>query len=77
MIAVAACKFKWSKDGQTYDYLIPPDLILKAGDKVIVETRRGEATVEVVEIKDESDKATAFIVRLEDPETDTAEEWNF
>jgi transcription elongation GreA/GreB family factor len=50
---VAAIKFKWQKgdDPKTYDYFVPHGLELNPGDKVVVETTRGENTVEVVELK--------------------------
>ena len=32
--AVAAIKFKWQKDGKTYDFWVPEGLDLKPGDKV-------------------------------------------
>lgn len=81
-LAVAAVKFKWQKDEKTYDYWIPAGLDVKPGDKVIVETRRGETEVEVIEIKAESDKAEKQIVRIVEPvAADTAkpatEDWNF
>jgi hypothetical protein len=56
---VVSVKFKWG-DG-TYDYFC--DFPVSVGDKVVVETKRGEATVEVVEIKGESDKATKPVLR--------------
>lgn len=83
-LAVAAIKFKWQKDDRTYDYFVPAGLELATGDKVIVETKRGETTVEVVEIKTQSDKAEKHILRRDEPvvsvETDAAqpaEDWNF
>lgn len=70
-LAVAAVKFKWQKDEKTYDYFIPAGLELSPGDKVIVATSRGETKVEIVEIKTESDKAAASILRIvEDLRTD-------
>lgn len=62
---IAAVKFGFSD--RTYDYLLPDDLDVEPGAKVIVETRRGEATVEVVEIKAESDRAEKFILRIAEP----------
>lgn len=83
-LAVAAIRFKWQKDDRTYDYFIPAGLELAPGDKVIVETKRGETTVEVVEIKAESDKAEKHILRRAEPvepaSSDAAqpnEDWNF
>lgn len=60
---VAAVMFSGSH--QQYDYLCPFDDV-KAGDSVIVSTRRGEATVIVAEIKESSDKATVEILRKAD-----------
>jgi hypothetical protein len=68
-LAVAAVKFKWQKgdDQKTYDYLIPHWLELAVGDKVMVETKRGETEVEVVEIKAESEMASKLILRRAEP----------
>jgi len=79
---VAAIKFSWQKDDRTYDYFVPHGLELKPGDKVVVETKRGETVVTVVEIKDESDRAEKSILRAEaNPEQAdapaTTENWNF
>lgn len=60
----ASVKFKWEKQDRTYDYAIPDGLTIVAGDKAIVQTKRGETTVEIVGIKDASDKATASILRI-------------
>lgn len=60
---VAAVAFSGSR--QTYDYLCPFDV--NPGDEVIVQTKRGEAKVLVIEVKDNSDKATATVKRLADP----------
>lgn len=83
--AIAAVRFKFQKegDGKSYDYLVPTGMELKPGDKAIVETKRGEATVTVVEIKDASDMAEKFILRIAEPEPEAAapvtlnEDWNF
>lgn len=70
-LAVAAVKFKWQKDEKTYDYFIPEGLTVNVGDKVVVETARGETTVEVMAIKSESELAQKKIVRIvEDLRTD-------
>jgi cell fate regulator YaaT (PSP1 superfamily) len=82
---VAAVRFKWQKgeDTKTYDYFVPVGLELSAGDKVVVETKRGETEVEVVEIKAESEMASKPILRRADPvepmatETKPAEKWDF
>lgn len=52
-------KFGWGEG--TYDYWC--DEPVKPGDKVIVETKRGEAKVTVVEVKQGSDKATKSVLR--------------
>jgi hypothetical protein len=59
---VAAVKFRWSD--KVYDYLIPDDLSVAAGQAVIVETRNGETKAEIVEIKAESEAATKSILRI-------------
>lgn len=84
-LAIAAVKFKWQKgdDQKTYDYLVPLGLELAAGDKVMVETKRGETEVEVVEIKTESEMASKPILRRADPApveaapVNTKSEWDF
>lgn len=81
---VAAIKFKWQKgdDIKTYDYFVPVGLEVKTGDKVIVETTRGENTVEVIEVKTESELAAKEILRIapvadESAPSAKSEEWNF
>ena len=79
---VAAIKFKWQKDEKTYDYFVPHGMELKAGEKVMVETRRGETEVTFVEIKTESDMAEKEVLRLAPAAEEAApaaqsEEWNF
>lgn len=66
---VAAVRFKWQKgeDTKTYDYFVPAGLELAPGDRVVVETKRGETEVEVVEVKAASDKAEKTIIRRADP----------
>ena len=85
-LAVAAVKFKWQKgeDTRTYDYFVPTGLELVPGDKVLVETKKGETEVEVVEIKAESERAAKTILRRADPapaetapEAKSSEDWNF
>lgn len=76
----AAVKFKWQKDDKTYDYWVPEGLELAPGDKVIVETRRGETEVEIVQIKDGSEMASASIIRRADPKPQAetvSEDWDF
>lgn len=69
-LAVAAIKFKWQKDEKTYDYFIPEGLTVNVGDKVVVETARGETTVEVMAIKPTSEMAQKKIVRVVEPEVE-------
>lgn len=84
-LAVAAVKFKWQKgeDTRTYDYFVPHGLELSPGDKVLVETKKGETEVEVVEIKAKSELASKTILRRAEPapvepEPATAKsEWDF
>lgn len=85
-LAVAAARFKWQKgeDTKTYDYLVPHGLELAPGDKVMVETKRGETEVTVVEIKAESEMASKPILRRADPveaastpPATSATDWNF
>lgn len=52
-----------------YDYLCLFDV--KVGDNVVVDTKRGEATVIVVAVKDHSDRATAQIKRVVQPDINT------
>jgi primosomal protein N' len=82
----AAVKFKWQKgdDAKTYDYLVPAGLNLAPGDRVLVETKRGETEVTVVEIKADSEMASKPILRRVDPveasaseETKPVQDWNF
>lgn len=77
----AAVKFKWQKDDKTYDYTVPAGLDLNPGDKVIVETKRGETEVEIVAIKAESEMAAKPILRRAEPVATTepkpADDWNF
>lgn len=50
---------RFSGSDRTYDYLC--DFAPKIGEQVLVDTRRGEQNVEVVEIKPNSERATAWI----------------
>lgn len=45
-----------------YDYFC--DFDVQVGDSVIVDTKRGEATVIVVQVMDHSPKAVAYIKRM-------------
>lgn len=71
---IASVKFKWQKDEKTYDYFVPADMNVSTGDKVIVETKRGESEVEVMAIKLGSDMAQKSIVRVVEPERLPGEE---
>jgi primosomal protein N' len=68
-LAIAAVRFKWQKgeDQKTYDYFVPHGMELAPGDKVMVETKRGETEVSVVEIKAVSEMASKPILRRADP----------
>ena len=61
---VVAVKFDGGRSEKAYDYL--STLPLKAGDKVIVETFRGESPATVVEVKEASDRAEKFVVGYND-----------
>jgi primosomal protein N' len=69
--AVASVRFLWSD--KTYDYFIPTGLEVDVGQKVIVQSRNGEAEVEVVEIKAESDLAEKSILRIAEAKKENAE----
>lgn len=58
---VAAVRFDGSD--RTYDYIAP--FPVHPGMRVVVETRRGEAVVTVVEVKDHSERATSSLIRPE------------
>lgn len=79
----AAVKFKWQKgdDAKTYDYQVPAGLELAPGDRVLVETKRGETEVTVVEIKAESEMASKPILRRAEPvdaePAPVKSEWDF
>jgi primosomal protein N' len=77
--AIAAVKFKWQKEGdaKVYDYFIHEGMHLKPGDKVIVATKRGETTVEVVAIKAESEMAEKQILRIAEEEPKKSEDMDF
>lgn len=75
-LAIAAVRFKWQKaeDAKSYDYFVPAGLDLSVGDRVMVETKRGETEVEVVEIKAESEMAEKESLRRADPKPEAAPE---
>ncbi|MET3648073.1 hypothetical protein [Phyllobacterium ifriqiyense] len=62
---IVAVKFGFSD--KTYDYF--SDIPVEVGQKVYVETSRGEAKVEIVEIKDGSERAEKAVLRIVEPET--------
>jgi len=57
-----AISVRFHGSDRTYDYLCPFDV--SVGTRVVVGTRRGEATVEVVEVKEHSEVATAEVLRV-------------
>jgi len=65
---IVSCMFSGSP--REYDYLCEDDTV-RVGDNAIVETRRGDAAVIVVAVKDHSDRATAHIKRLVKPDINT------
>lgn len=67
--AIVAVKFSWEKGDKTYDYFV--DFPVEVGQRVYVPTKRGEAKVEIVEIKTESEMASVAALRpVEDLRTD-------
>jgi hypothetical protein len=66
---IVGVKFSWEKSGKTYDYFA--DFPVEVGQRVYVPTKHGEAKVEIMEIKTESEMASASILRhVEDLRTD-------
>jgi len=66
---IIAVKFAWEKAGKTYDYFV--DFPVEVGQRVYVPTKRGEAKVEIVEIKTGSEMASVAALRpVEDLRTD-------
>ncbi|MBX4920955.1 hypothetical protein HJA76_14770 [Rhizobium bangladeshense] len=66
---IVAVKFAWEKAGKTYDYFV--DFPVEVGQRIHVPTKRGEAKVEVMEIKSESELASVAALRpVEDLRTD-------
>ncbi|MBZ3691027.1 hypothetical protein [Phyllobacterium calauticae] len=62
---IVAVKFGFSD--KTYDYF--SDIPVEVGQTVYVETSRGEAKVQIMEIKDASDRAEKSVLRIFVPET--------
>jgi len=54
---------QFPNSSRSYDYIAP--FPVHVGMKVVVETKRGEAVVEVVAVKESSEAATASLVRPE------------
>lgn len=69
MMSRKAVSVAFNGSHQRYDYWC--DQPVKVGDNAIVWTRRGEATVVVVEVKEHSDKATAAVQRIVTPDINT------
>lgn len=66
---IVAVKFAWEKEGKTYDYFA--DFPVEIGQRIHVPTKRGEAKVEVKEIKVESEMASVAALRpVEDLRTE-------
>ncbi|KQY78615.1 hypothetical protein ASD52_01845 [Ensifer sp. Root142] len=66
---IVAVKFAWEKADKTYDYFA--DFPVAVGQRIYVPTKRGEAKVEVVEIKTASEMASVAALRpVEDLRTD-------
>jgi hypothetical protein len=61
---VVAVKFGFSD--KTYDYFA--DFPVEVGQKVVVPTKRGEAKVEIMAIKTESERAEMAILRIVETE---------
>jgi|GEM_PF-1169515 len=59
--SIVAVKFAWEKDGKTYDYFA--DFPVTVGQRIYVPTKRGEAKVEVMKIKTESEMASVAALR--------------
>jgi hypothetical protein len=63
----AQCTFKDDPDANRYPYIVPPDLedSIRVGSRVIVPTKRGEATVYVQRIEARRNpRATSTILRM-------------
>jgi hypothetical protein len=60
---IVAVKFGFSD--KTYDYFA--DFPVEVGQKVYVPTKRGEAKVEIMAIKTESERAELAILRIVEP----------
>ncbi|WP_018445564.1 hypothetical protein [Rhizobium gallicum] len=70
---IVAVKFSWEKADKSYDYFA--DFPVTVGQRIYVPTKRGEAKVEIVEIKTESEMASVAALRpVEDLRTDEERE---
>ncbi|UFW96178.1 hypothetical protein [Rhizobium ruizarguesonis] len=66
---IVAVQFSWEKSDKSYDYFA--DFPVEVGQRIYVPTKRGEAKVKIVEIKTESEMASAAALRpVEDLRTD-------
>ncbi|MEQ1407734.1 hypothetical protein ABK249_22700 [Neorhizobium sp. Rsf11] len=66
---IVAVKFAWEKADKTYDYFV--DFPVEVGQRIYVPTRRGEAKVEIMAIKTESEMASVAALRpVEDLRTE-------
>ncbi|MBB3234394.1 hypothetical protein [Phyllobacterium endophyticum] len=62
---IVAVKFGFSD--KTYDFF--SDIPVEVGQRVYVETSRGETKATVTEIKSKSDRAERSVLRIVEPET--------
>jgi hypothetical protein len=62
---IVAVKFGFSD--KTYDFF--SDIPVEIGQRVYVETSRGETKATIVDIKNESDRAERSVLRIVEPET--------
>ena len=69
---IVAVKFAWEKGDKTYDYFA--DFPVEVGQRIYVPTKRGEAKVEVMAIKAESEMASVAALRIVEPERLPGEE---
>lgn len=65
---IVAVKFAWEKGDKTYDYFA--DFPVEVGQRIYVPTKRGEAKVEIMEVKAESEMASVAALRVVDPESE-------
>jgi hypothetical protein len=61
---IVAVKFGFSD--KTYDFF--SDIPVEVGQRIYVETSRGETKATIVEIKKESDRAERSVLRIVEPE---------